>query len=100
MSGGTYDYAYGRISDLADAIKPTTALRRVFKVHLEQVSKACHDIEWVDSGDYAVGAEDAAIVACLGLGKDANKFLLKLLIEEAKATIIALQTQIAEAEKI
>lgn len=66
MSGGSYGYAYGKIEDLANEIRPTSPLRKAFKTHLRKVAKACHDIEWVDSGDYGPGDEDEAIRACLG----------------------------------
>ena len=65
MSGGSYEYAYERIESLADAIEPSTPLRKVFKEHLRLVAKACHDIEWVDSGDWSDNAEEEAIIKCL-----------------------------------
>jgi hypothetical protein len=66
MSGGSYEYRYYHVIQLADDIQPTTPLRKEFKKHLRKVADACHDIEWVDSGDYAPGDEDAAILKCLG----------------------------------
>ena len=66
MSGGSYDYIYSRIEDLANEIRPTSPLRKAFKTHLRKVAKACHDIEWVDSSDCSPGDEDEAIRACLG----------------------------------
>lgn len=69
MSGGSYNYAYMRIEDLASEIRPTTLLRRTFIDHLKMVAKACHAIEWVDSGDCGPGGEDADIKACLDDGK-------------------------------
>lgn len=65
MSGGSYNYAYSAILDMANEMKPTTPLRKAFKEHLAKVAKACHDIEWVDSGDYAENQEEEAIAACL-----------------------------------
>ena len=67
MSGGHYDYAYYHIQQLAEAIKPSTVLRKAFKEHLREVAKACHDVEWVDSGDSDPGDEDAAIKIVLGM---------------------------------
>jgi hypothetical protein len=81
MSGGSYDYAYGKIEDLAEQIHPTSALRKAFKKHLMKVAQACHDIEWVDSCDCSEGDEDKAIKACLG--QDADKLAMKELIIEA-----------------
>ena len=81
MSGGSYDYAYSRIEDLASEIKPTSPLRKAFRTHLHKVAKACHDIEWVDSGDCGPGDEDEAIRACLG--KDGPALVLAEAIAEA-----------------
>lgn len=59
MSGGSYDYAYTHIADLASALRTEDtgdeevprALRRAFKAHLFAVAKAAKALEWVDSGD-------------------------------------------------
>lgn len=82
MSGGSYEYAYHRIEELAADIRATTALRKAFKAHLVKVAKACHDIEWVDSCDYSPGDEDDAIRACLGEATDA--LVLAEVLAEAK----------------
>ena len=68
MSGGSHDYLTHRINDMATDSRLTkgTPLRRAFAKHLELIAKAAHDIEWVDSGDYGPGDEDAAIRAVLG----------------------------------
>lgn len=60
MSGGSYDYAYARIEALADQITEAaedSELRLRFADHLRLVAKAARSIEWVDSGDYALGGE-------------------------------------------
>jgi hypothetical protein len=82
MSGGSYQYAYYQIEELAAYIRPTSALRKAFKAHLVKIAKACHDIEWVDSGDYGPGDEDDAIRACLGEATDA--LVLAEVLAEAK----------------
>lgn len=64
MSGGSMDYLYSKIEHDGD-FELNTPLRKRFKDHLSRVCKALHDIEWVDSGDYALGDEDAAILACI-----------------------------------
>jgi len=92
MSGGSYDYAFGRISDLAEQIRPTTALRRAFIKHLLKVAAACHDIEWVDSSDYGPGDEDAAIRACLG--KDGPAMQLSEVVEDARRVMKELRAAI------
>ena len=96
MSGGSYDYAYSRIGQLADEIKPTSDLRRAFIKHLHLVAQACHDIEWVDSGDYSEGREDEAIRECLG--KSANALVLSECIEVAKKALSELQAAIKQAK--
>lgn len=77
MSGGSYDYAYHRIEELADAIlehmrdpdcehsSEARALRAQFADHLRLVAAAAHAIEWVDSGDYSPDDEIPAIEAAL-----------------------------------
>ena len=68
MSGGSYDYAYIKVSDLADQIFKYSKdpLRIAFAKHLLKVAEAMHDIEWVDSGDYGEGRDVDAIKAALG----------------------------------
>ncbi len=75
MSGGSYDYAFGRIDDLAaevqrqaidrELIPEHRALRLAFADLLKRCAKAAHAIEWVDSCDYGPGDEVAAIRAAL-----------------------------------
>lgn len=73
MSGGSYEYAYRRVEDMAGEIRDRnpSALRRAFAAHLDLVAKAMHDVEWVDSCDYGKGAEEAAIRAVLGTATEA-----------------------------
>lgn len=93
MSGGSYNYAYSRVEDVADALRRSPdSLRRAFATHLELVAKAMHDIEWVDSHNYVPGDEDEAIRAALGANADAAQMAelaadLRRLIEEAEAVL-------------
>ena len=96
MSGGSYDYAFHRIEDLAEQITPETPLRRAFKTHLKKVAEACHDIEWVDSGDGGPGDEDAAIRACLG--KDGPALVLAEVLAEAKRVLADITAAVVAAE--
>lgn len=73
MSGGSYNYAYRHIEDLAADIRERggcgpeyseSQLRRAFKSHLAKVAAACRAIEWNDSGD-GDSAESEKIRACL-----------------------------------
>lgn len=84
MSGGSYDYLYTKIEDVADSLlsrKGEAPIRRAFAEHLKLVAKALHDIEWVDSGDYGGGDDVDAIRAALGPSADAAE--LKVLIDDA-----------------
>jgi hypothetical protein len=55
------------------------------------VAKACHDIEWVDSGDCGLGDEDEAIRDCLGKGGPA------LVLAEAVAEAVRVKTELDAA---
>lgn len=69
MSGGSYNYAYMGIEQTACEVRiraEGNPLRLAFAAHLDLVAKALHDLEWVDSSDYAHGDEVVAIRECLG----------------------------------
>ena len=60
MSGGSWDYFYKQLNDVADRLcAEQSPLRRAFGEHLRLCAAALHDIEWVDSGDY--GKDDELI---------------------------------------
>lgn len=96
MSGGSYQYAYHRIEELAYDIQPSSSLRKAFKAHLIKVAAACKDIEWVDSGDSGGGSEDAAILLCLGTG--APSLVLNEVLAEAEKVCAELSEAIAKAK--
>ncbi len=64
MSGGSYDYIGGRIGEITLYGIDQNPRREAFQKLLKLVSKAMHDIEWVDSSDYGRGDENEAIDAC------------------------------------
>ena len=68
MSGGSMNYFYGEVEDVAKVIMRSTKnpMRIAFGKHLLNISKALHDIEWVDSDDYGEGDEESAIRNVLG----------------------------------
>lgn len=67
MSGGSWEYFYHKLDDVASRLQQDHAspIRRAFGDHLAKCSKALHDIEWVDSCDYGKGEELPAIRAVL-----------------------------------
>lgn len=78
MSGGSYDYAYRHVEDMADSLRAEgscgaapAALRELFREHLRHVAEAMHAIEWNDSCD-GDSREEELIIRCLSgrLGDD------------------------------
>src|SRR4051812_45284972 len=66
MSGSSWDYAYKKFEEVAERLAAERdPLRVALGRHLKLVARALHDIEWVDSCDYGVGAEAEAIRAVL-----------------------------------
>lgn len=53
MSGGAYDYATFKVTEMADSLRgrDTDPLRRAFADHLRKVADAMYAVEWEDSGD-------------------------------------------------
>tara|TARA_R110000868_G_scaffold336554_2_gene597462 strand:- start:929 stop:1219 length:291 start_codon:yes stop_codon:yes gene_type:complete len=92
MSGGSMDYLCYKLDDVSFDL--STPERRAFKKHLELVSKALHDIEWVDSGDYATGDEVEAILACI-----TPQAVLQETIDTATNAMNGLSHWIDEAKK-
>lgn len=86
MSGGSWDYFYRKVGDVALKLKlEKCVLRKAFGEHLLLVARALHDIEWVDSGDYGNGDELEAIENVLGDNFD--EIVLSELKSEAKELI-------------
>jgi len=56
MSGGSYEYKYREIEELAEMLSPQKRehqdIRERMAIALRDIANQCHDIEWVDSGDY------------------------------------------------
>lgn len=97
MSGGSWDYAYDGLDEVAARLSGSeSAERRALGVILARVAKALHDIEWVDSDDYAPGDELAAIREALGGNADA--LILAEAIHAAKAERDRLDKAIKKAE--
>jgi Mg/Co/Ni transporter MgtE len=85
MSGGSWRYEFSRLQDLAIRLNlEKDPLRRAMSTKVQQLSKAMHDIEWVDSDDYSPGDEIQAI----------NEFL------EPEKTVLVLSILRAEAKEL
>ena len=81
MSGGSYDYAFAKVDEMAERLTNDRDPARVaFGVFLRKVAKAMHDIEWVDSCDYSPGDELAAIKECydFNINDGAKEFLNRI----------------------
>lgn len=71
MSGGSYDYFYGRMQDTLEDIKhkhPHSRVYLQFYKLMKQAAQVFYEIEWADSGD--TNPEDAK--------KSINDFLKEL----------------------
>lgn len=85
------NYLYSKLEYEANFTADTPE-RRAFAQHLKLVAKALHDIEWVDSGDYGPGDENAAIRTCLG-----DAVMLSTVLEMAREAVATLQAEIDKA---
>lgn len=59
MSGGSHDYAYEKLKEIAESFQPYRKQdhfeeRGRFADMLELYAEIAHDIEWIDSGDYGI----------------------------------------------
>jgi hypothetical protein len=67
MSGGALNYVYSLVSTAADDIRHRS--RRpdhlAFADHLDLISKALHDVEWVLSSDYGDEGDLESLAAVL-----------------------------------
>lgn len=108
MSGGSWDYLFGRIHDAADALQTDRATDRHYKLELneeqrekrrklgellEKVAHALHEIEWVDSSDCSYPDDTKAIDAVFAhIGRkpliemryDENNVLDEIVAKEAR----------------
>lgn len=103
MSGGSHDYLYLKIEDMASRLEDDQrAERRAFAVLLRKVAKAAHDVEWVDSCDMAKGQEVPAIMEALGGPEDpsATAAVLATVTSWAEGTMAELGRVLADARKV
>lgn len=95
MSGGSYDYAYRQVEEMAASLRANghcsaaaPALRELFREHLWDVAKAMRAIEWNDSCD-GDGGEVALITKCLS-GRLAEGSVDRVL-EHAEKALVGIQ---------
>lgn len=92
MSGGSWDYFYSKLQDVAERLQcEHNPLRAAFGSHLKKCAKALKDIEWVDSGDSSKGDEEAAINEALGGAGPA------LVLDEARKEAVKALEQLKNA---
>jgi len=93
MSGGSMNYLYERIEDVAAGLHATTIERKALQIHLRKLALALKAVEWNDSGD---GAEDEPelIRACLAPGG-----ALETAIDDAHTCIRILQQEIENVKQ-
>lgn len=91
MSGGSWEYVYGKFEDVASRLKHDgRPKRRALGRLIAKIAVAMHDIEWVDSGDYSSDQEDEAIDAVVS-----PKDVLEEATEQANKALKDLQDALA-----
>ena len=97
MSGGSWDYVCYRVEDAADRlIESDDFHRNALGHHMKLISKALHDIEWVDSCDMGEGDEIESIK--VALGADYKNLVLRSGIRQAKKIYNDLKTLLEQIE--
>ena len=73
MSGGSWDYAFYKLEDIAGYCD-RSPLYRPLKTHLIRLAKVLHELEWNDSGDSSLTAEQTtALILSVVSGKDVEE---------------------------
>ena len=98
MSGGSWQYFYGQLEDIATRLQSERdPVRKAFGSHLQLCAKALHDIEWVDSGDYGEKREVESIR--MALGKDASVAVLSETIKQVESALVDLKNEIERSKQ-
>lgn len=67
MSGGSWEYFYSRLEDVAQRLRGCECpYRKALGAKLQLAADALHDIEWVDSCDYGKGDDIKRLKLALG----------------------------------
>ncbi len=73
MSGGSWEYSYYRLEEMAGHCDHNP-LYRPLKMHLLRLAKVLHELEWNDSGDSSLTAEQiTALILSVVSGKDVEE---------------------------
>jgi len=97
MSGGSWEYSYARIEEIADRLMEERDVhRRALGHHMALIAEAMHAIEWVDSGDCSSPHDVDAIKAVLVPGLKGK--CLELLIADARGVVAELGALVGVAE--
>lgn len=84
MSGGSWEYFYCKLDEVADRLLCDRDMKRkAFGKLMKNCAEAMHDIEWVDSADCSPGDEMKAIDKCLKFDARAN--MKELIAEEIES---------------
>jgi hypothetical protein len=90
MSGGSWNYAYEKVEEMAVGLSVSAdPLRRAFASHLKGVARAMKAVEWVDSCDSGPGDEVKPIR--LALGKDADPAILRECVADLDRAVATAQ---------
>ena len=93
MSGGSWDYQYCQLEELAQKLSTQPDYkRRSMAVKVAQLATAMHDIEWVDSGDYSPGDDVESID--IFLGADRRRLTIEELERNAKEVLKDLKKEL------
>ena len=96
MSGGSWNYIYCQIEEIASSIyyqqNLPTDLSDLLYQKVNLLSIAMHDIEWVDSCDYSSGKEAAAVKDFLGI--ELEEYLKKA--KTIKTSVIDIDTYLLD----
>lgn len=88
MSGGSWNYVFHYLDDIADRLERSrSTTRKAFAQHIRLISKAMYNIEWADSGN--IDDKDAikAINAVFEDKKTLEARQIEILKEEGKEII-------------
>lgn len=94
MSGGSLNYAYSQVENIAYDVlrRADTNLHKAFAKHLLKVAKALYALEWVYSSDYSYGDEVEAIREVITRSEE-----IESAKEEAKKLIAELEEFVKES---